>query len=289
MSARKLVYRLMVLGPAMFLIGLAVNARSIRTDFEFVANDPHTEQKIQAYVPYLRAATVTLAPKHRASADETRRIAELWVDGAQRGDLKPLTPIAYDDTSSDGAKSEIFDVRSRLVGRLLNRIPTLVESRDLHQAVDDAILAIRLDSILKYSDFVSLFNCATEQRRAIQHLEPIVDNLAPADKEAIRKVLVLLDPCPHTVDIMMTRSKDLFLAWRNQRGFPPLSIEDTQLLSDVPAAIDNGNAVAMKELRERIFASKDDHVPAFCSSLRLGTSAQSLLDEETKKIRELLK
>lgn len=278
----------MVFAPALFLVGIGVNARSLSTDFEFVSNDSRTERHIQAYVPYLRDAEKALTPAHRASEDEITKIAREWVDGALRGDLRSLNPIAYDDTSSDGAKSEIFDVRSRIAGRLINRIPDEMAA-DRHKAVTDTVLAIRLASILKYSDFISLFNCASEQRRAIQHIEPFATSLDPADKQALREVLPTLGSCQKTVDVMTSRSRELFLAWRNSRGFPPLSIEDTQLLSDVPAVIRNGNAVAMRQLRDRIFASKDDHVPTFCSSLRLGIASQSLLEGDVRKLSALLK
>lgn len=278
----------MVFAPALFLVGIGINARTLSTDYEFVSNDSRTECRIQAYVPYLRSAVKTLSPAHRASEDEITRIAQYWVEGAERGELRALNPIAYDDTSSDGAKGEVFDARSRIAGRLINRIPDEMTG-NLHKAVTDTVLAVRLASILKYSDFVSLFNCSTEQRRAIQHIEPYVSSLDPADKQALREVLPSLGPCQKTVDVMMSRSKQLFLAWRNNCGFPPLSIEDTQLLSDVPAVIRDGNAVAMRQLRDRIFASKDDHVPTFCSSLRLGIGSQALLEADVRKLSALLK
>jgi hypothetical protein len=280
MSARKLVYRSMVFAPAIFLIGLGVHARSLDDDFHIVANDPSHERAVLAYVPYLKKSAAFVDGSTKQSLPEARRIAKIWIEGAKSGDLKPLTPIAFEDTSSEGAKSEIFEVNGRIVTCLVTGVTGGVHKKNYHQATEDAVLAVQMAGILKHSDFISLFNSATAQRRAIQEVSGAFDKLPEKDRERLTTLLPLTQTKHDLVTRMIKRSHQLFVTWRQRRGYEPLSIEDTRLLSDIPALVEGGNAVSLQKMRHRMFASKDDYIPTYCSSLRIGVSAQDLLHKE---------
>lgn len=288
MSARKLLYRLMVFAPAIFLAGIGVHARGLNNEFDIVADDPLHERQIMAYVPYLRNSPDFVVRLPRAPVSSARECARRWVQGAESGSLRPLNPIAYEDTSSDGPKSQIFEVCGRVQGRLLAGIGNSVETGDLHQATQDAILSIKLANVLKWSDFISLFNAATQQRRALRQIAPAIDRLSPADRKALLAAIPNLGADPHTMRSMAQRSRSLFLSYRRRRGYEPLSIEDTQLLSDIPAIVKEGNAVALRQMRDRMLASTDDVMPTYCSAVRLGYTAQNSLDRELTALRRRL-
>src|SRR5690349_2313652 len=99
MSARKLVYRSMVVAPAVFLVGLGVHARAMDRDYDFVANDGATEIHIQAYVPYVRAFEALRARSSAMRPETVRTVTDRWICGWLSCKLRPLPPIAYDDTS----------------------------------------------------------------------------------------------------------------------------------------------------------------------------------------------
>jgi len=278
----------MVSAPAFFVLGLGVHARMFSSHYDIVRDDPHSEAEILAYVPYLRQSKAFVARDPHATVAEARRVAEAWVSGAGKGDLKPLSPVAFEDTSSDGAKSQIFDTKSQIATRLINGIGESARSGNTRRAVQDAVLVVKLADILKYSDFISLFNCAGEQRRALHQIEAMSSKLSLADCQVIADALPDTKPQPARIDRMVRRSKQMFLTWRERRGYEPLSIEDTQLLSEIPALVRNDNAVALREMRDRIYASKDDHVPTYCSSVRLGVGAQELLNQDITKVTELI-
>jgi hypothetical protein len=282
MSARKLVYRSMVFAPAIFLVGLGVHARSLSDNFNFVANDPGRERAVLAYVPYLKKSDGFVDWTQNQSFEEARRVAKIWIEGAEQGKLKPLTPVAFEDTSSEGAKSEIFQVSSRIVTRLLQGVTRSIAAKNYHEATEDVVLAVRLANVLKHSDFISLFNNATAQRRGIQEIVEVADHLTAEDREKISELLPITQTKTELISKMLKRSRQLFVSWRERRGYQPLSIEDTQLLADVPALVENGNAVAQQRLRNRMFASQDDYVPTYFSSIRIGVNAQELLHKEIR-------
>src|SRR5579862_8871208 len=155
MSARKLIYRCMVFAPAVFLVGLGAHARISTTDYEFIANDYYTEQLVLAYVPYLRASSDFIGGAPNGGVEAARKAASLWISGAEKGELKPLNPIAYEDTSSEGAKSQVFETQSKITARLIRGVASEIQGGDYHSATLDVILVVKLSGTTKYSDFVS--------------------------------------------------------------------------------------------------------------------------------------
>jgi hypothetical protein len=288
MSARTLVYRAMAFAPAVFLIGIGARGRTFSTDYNFVANDPCTERRIQAYVPYLRKYPSFVTSGRFGDLGLARAAAASWIEGAGRGDLKPLAPICYDDTSSDGGKSTIFEFEAKVANRLEFAITEEVKQGNYHEAATDSLLVIGMSSILKYSDFFSVYHCASEQRRVVLFIEEIAGHLTPDDRRALSTALSQVTTDQATIATMIGRQQEFFIGWRAKSGFQPLSIEDTQLLSDIPALAQDGSLVAMHELRSRVLASKDNHLPAYCSSLRLGVGAQDRVDQDARRLRKQL-
>lgn len=282
MSARKLIYRLMVVAPALFLIGIGVHARTMERDFERLANDPRTESHIQAYAPLLLETRTVSQDDVRHRPGRLRQIAERWIDGARDGHLRPLRPIAYEDTSTEGVKAQVFEAQGRLVALL-----TLAIDRDLaaHRPSDaarDAITAMETANTLKYSDFLSLYNCANQQRHILIRVQKLLPDLPPVDRARLLEATRTMIAEPKVLDGMANQSRVLFLSWRDRQGYPNLAIEDTRLLSEIPAMIESDDPLTLQAIRRRVVASNDDFVPTYYSALRLGIEAQRELEISVK-------
>ena len=202
--------------------------------------------------------------------------------------FRALAPVCYDDVSTDGNKNQIFETRNRVAGRLSADVADALQRHSIHDAVIDSILVLRLDDVAKCSDFASLYCSATEQRRALFLLRPYVNQMSADDRKSIECAIRSLDLSRSTLDKMMDRSKQLFLTWRERTGCEPLSIEDTHLLSDIPALADDVDSAKLLQFRNRVLACKDDHLPVYCSTVRLGITAQEHLGQEVRRIKRLL-
>ncbi len=289
----------MVCAPAIFLVGLGVHARSIADDFETVANDFRTEASIQAYVPFVRDAQAALKEeasdqrhwRHQDSDSgspvsfeqsrptQIRVVAREWLAGAQRGRLKPLTPIAYEDNSSEGLKSQIFEAQTRMASILIDAGERDASAGDNHSAIADTALACRLSQILKHSDFVSLFDCANLQRRALIHLAVFEKGSSAADRKIIASVAREARTNTALVERMTSKSKQLFFSWCQRTGLPQLSIQDTEFLASIPVLVRDDKAVAIDAMKPRLLASREGYVKDYYSSVRLGLHAQAQLDK----------
>lgn len=280
MSARKLIYRFMVLAPAIFLAGIGVNARSISTEFDTVCNDARTDRAILAYIPYMRELE---APYREHSESDRRRAlntANQWIAAANKGVLMPLAPIAYEDTSTEGAKSQVFEAKANLISRLSTAIGEEIDAGQYNRAAEYTARAMRLSEILKYSDFISLYNCATEQRRQLMTISPYIVKLDSQHKQLLSSAVKDCATEETQVNRMARRSNRLFLSWRMRKNYQPLSIEDTKLLAEIPAMVTGDSAVSLADFRNRMFATRDANVPNYCSSVRLGLTATKWLDKE---------
>lgn len=283
MSARKFIYRLMTIAPAIFMGGLAVHARAMFDGWEFIENDTSVEAKIQAYRPLVHQAEMTL--HETPSATELQKLASSWTESYANGKVVDLEPISYEDTSSDGVKSQIFSARSAVGNALLQDARHQIETRHLKVAVEDIRAAIRIANTGKYSDFVSIYNSSTEQRRAIYLLKNIFPKLSPSDRAN------MLDFLHANTTFDQKRAQKLaliqkhnYLAWRSRQDYPNLSIIDTKTLAEIPVLLKGDVAVAAATFRERAFASRDRTVPQFTSSVRLGIVSQLSLEKLVKEL-----
>ncbi len=289
MSARKLVYKLMVCAPAIFMAGLGVHARTMESDFDFVANDTATESRIQAYVPFVREAADVMPSRNPAVwSGVARSVARDWARAAEKCDLRPLHPISYDDTSSDGVKSQVFETEARIEVSLRRAVADDLQRNDLNAATADTVLILRLANVLKLSDFASMFTGAAQQRHALQVIEPYIGMLSNLDRKALAQELPRLSVRRSTTEEMVVRSKQLFLTWRKRTACDPLSIEDTQILSDIPALVNGDHMVTMEQLRMRLLTLGDDKLPEYCSALRVGILSQDRLTKTVEKLSSQL-
>lgn len=287
MSARKLILRLMTIAPAIFVGGIAVHARAMLDGWEFVENDPATEKSIQAYGPFVKDTIATLRETHEPSA--LCALGQRWVSASKDGTLKSLVSISYEDTTSDGVKAQIFTTRASLGNALMQACRKAVAKQDYHAAATCATTSLQLANVGKYSDFIGMYNSATEQRRTLVLVEGHLKELPQSDKLALRLALKeASDTNRPLLEKMTWTQKHNYLLWRDRREFPQLSIEDSKLVSEVPVMLDGDYAVAVQNLRQRALASKDKTVPSYVSSVRLGIVSQLSLQKEIKEIEEKL-
>lgn len=171
MSARKLIYELMLLAPVLLLLGIGVQSRTYNDPFEPDMMSPTEQARVEAYIPYVNSATSCLdgVPEFE-KVNALRREALKWIGAHERGELRDLIPVAFEDDWSDNAKEEIFEARRVLGRRLLH----WAEKNGDHVSIDgfarDAVLVMRLMEVLKYSDPKSAYESAAAQFGLVQKI-----------------------------------------------------------------------------------------------------------------------
>jgi hypothetical protein len=176
MTARKLVYWLLVLSPGLVLAAIGMEARLTRqtllpSDFA----EPYG-RRISAYRRIVQASNRCLEDPD-ATADQREQLAIMWIEGWSSGVFRPLYNFLSTDSMRDGRRGDVFEAQHGLVAAL---------DRDARaSAPGDAArkwtISLLLSEIVKYSDLEATASCADMQRRAVEHLEALTPRLQPEE------------------------------------------------------------------------------------------------------------
>ena len=190
MPARTLAYRLLVISPIIYVGAIVVRARLYIDPYAFTSCTAKQQEAFLAYRDvFAEAAGFQGLPASQVDHERLRVVASRWVEGAQSGQLRPLTPVHLDDYSRDGVKQQISRVRDVLSQRLLSCAKEELENKQPVQAAKDVLMAIRVTEAMKYSDPYSVSHSGMMQRTLINFLPRIADHLKPAERLWIRAQL----------------------------------------------------------------------------------------------------
>ncbi len=190
MQARTLAYRLMVLGPLIYIGGIAVQARVHIDVFSFVACTPKQHNSMLAYrEPCLLAGGLRSSTPRNVDVARLRTVAEVWIQQAEAGKLVALTPVDLNDFVRDGIKQEIYRTNHQMVFLLTEVGHAELKRGDAKAASEDLVRAIRLAETLKYSDPYSIYQMGALQRNALAKLEGATPHLDAKSKVWVRSSL----------------------------------------------------------------------------------------------------
>ena len=175
MSLRTVMYRLFTISPLVLAGTIAAESRFHLDMFQTVACTSKQENEISAYIEPVRQAEKLLWL--RSSPDKVRRVAAAWIEGAKTGHLKPLEPVSADDSIETSIKGEIASASRSVQAKLMALSKSEAQRQEYAQAIEDAMTALRVGEVIKYSDAVSLANTATTQRGIIRNLSDLTVQL----------------------------------------------------------------------------------------------------------------
>jgi hypothetical protein len=296
MSARTLAYKLMVATPVIFFAGLGVESRTYVDPYVPIEESSAEQAAITAYVDVMRATKPILRTRSdRVDPADLRRVADLWIQGSAKGELKPLYPVALDDTPTDGAKGQIFNAKSHLVTRLLTVAKAEAAKGNFDRAIEDADRAISVSQTLKFSCFESVHTSASEQKKALDLLLAIAPKLDDGQATWLRARLLALQQDQKPLNGIATVARRQYIEECIRQGEEPLSIEEGHQFVSVRKMIEqHPDAKEFRRLYQNsMLASNDPAAPALLTVARLSCSSQSefaaALDAVIKATKKPLK
>lgn len=183
MIARSIFYRILLVGPLLYVGAIAVRARARIDPYVFGSCTQKQQAAIAAYQgPYLDALPFLSTPKERVDRRELRAVAMGWIERSNEGTLQPLTPVHLDDFIRDGVKQGISRTCGRMAQLLTEVAADETEKGDAGSAISDLVLAVRLAEVLKYSDPYAITQAGVLQRKALAAISDIVPKTDQAGK-----------------------------------------------------------------------------------------------------------
>jgi hypothetical protein len=285
MSARKHFYQALAISPALMMVFIGVKSRTATPSFRPVSGVSQ-QANINAYIPLVRQVRQAAADGNgQLSADEARKIAQSWVSQAQRGVLQPLRPAFYEDSTEDNAKSQILTAKTQVVIALIGFAQ---KDGTAQTTASDLELALQLTTSLKYSDFLSIYTCGTEQRKILQAMDPLIPQLKGQDLVTLKQSILSARGSEDQIDPLVLLARHQYAESRKRQGEDPIPLEESQKLVAISEEMrkDEGNAQLKQIDASPDLASNLTDMPDYLPSLRLATGMERLNDRMVSQLIE---
>jgi hypothetical protein len=128
----------------------AVDTSMLNDDFNSVRIDVLADQRVDAYIKIVDK-TKKVTDRRFVAAKHIRIVAEDWIQGANMGKLLPIMPGYFGENITDGPKGEIVRSCIRLARRLSDLADQEYDSGDYLRSSEDAIRALDLLNIVRFS------------------------------------------------------------------------------------------------------------------------------------------
>jgi hypothetical protein len=292
MSARTLAYKFMALTPVIFLAGLAVHARTYTDQYQPQEQTPLEQAAITAFVPVLKETKPVLSRRGGKGSDEDlRNVADLWISSAEQGRLGPLYPVSLDDSPSEGVKGQIFSTKSLLVGRLLALSRREAQAGKADMAATDALRAVWVAQVLKFSCYDSVHACATEQRRALELILDASPSLSENTYAMLAGELHELKTKQRPMNMIASLARRHLIESVSRVGDEPLAIEAGRQFVAMRRVLEtNPDKISFRDAARRtLLAGTETPAPNLVTDARLGYLSQSDFSSTLETVLQALK
>lgn len=272
-----------------FLCGwLALHARTYQDPFEVQAGTKEQDAVVYAYEPIVREAHLTFKA-HTGEFDRERllNLAAIWESAAARGELRPLTPISFEDSPTEGIRGEVLHCKNKVVNFLMDDAKDLAHSGRTREAAKETLMAIRLSESMKYGDFNSIGGAAGEEQREVALLSSFVSRLSRSSRREVQRELQVISN-RHGDMIAVTQESTARLYDYQRRISRPVGVSEIRQTSMLSRRIraEGKSAGTLQLVRKNCLEARDEATLDHLSSLKFAWACER---DAQRKIEVLLR
>lgn len=210
MTARTLLYEMMVASPVILLASIGIYARTYEDPFVMVQSSEGATAQLMAYAEPIRMAEREFGYElGYFTLEGSRKVAAEWVRAYRAGEIGPLVFERNGDSVREGPKALVMQTADRLAASLIfGGEHEMVQSR--RSSVNDILLGYEVASILKFSDLHSLGRCSMRQRSALRILMEHAETMSKDERREVAAALRRIPDDPHNLE-RITRMAHAFL------------------------------------------------------------------------------
>lgn len=199
MEARKLLYTMLAVSPAILMAGIGIHARAYVDPFDWpsVVEDHF---RTSAYIPLVVETQNLLANPSDVSRSEVPRLAAKWVDGAKSGHLRPLVATTLDENPSAGNKGKVISVNYQLARCLVKYSDSEIAAGNYHRAATNLVLASDSLNCVKYSNFLSLYRVSLAQHNILVRIRIVYSKATPQTRKILAQAMLRMNSDDESAD-----------------------------------------------------------------------------------------
>lgn len=273
MAARRLVYWVLVLAPAILLTAVAIHARFSEDPYVLPLDLASQNARIAAYAGPVRAtAPLLLMRSSEVDAEVVEQAARHWIGGRHEGRLLALYPSSAKNSES-GVRAEVFAAKRRVTSLLIEAAKERITGGELDRAVENLLQAIEIAELSKFADFHSVTSSAAIQRRALSLLSRLSAHVEGPTRTEIayrlRGILRQQVPLSHITSACCRTFLDAPYS-------ADVSNSDRQVLSSLSTSIQKAHSPSKVRmtLRETFSRCTSSGAILFFSEMRQGAEGQ---------------
>ncbi len=177
-----IINKLLVATPFVVVTTLGLHAHHAAEPFKFVANTRARDMLVSNYIPVVRESENASKGKLLIPEKKAMELASHWISGAKSGLLRPLTPIAVDDSSREGVKGQIVRSCMKVAESLNLSASEHLRAGAYGLAIRDTLKSMETVQTVKFFDFASLGESCMVERRSLLLIQNSLGKL-PADEQ----------------------------------------------------------------------------------------------------------
>lgn len=234
--------------PAMLTLAVGMQKREPSMDFAFPAPDPELNARFDAYVGPMAVSDELARHGTGLGPTRARELAQVWLDDYDAGRLKPISSAAYGDSIFEGAAGQIVRTQGMLVAVLDELSRKELKSNEYDLAAEDAVRALGIAQVMRYSDLNLDSLHAAWSARALDILKKAGPKVSP---DVRSKVALALPSFRIKGDEFAAMAREDYVAYIRQELPTGESVKDRcpnmNLVRDMPS--DGKASAALTQVR----------------------------------------
>jgi hypothetical protein len=286
--ARTFVYKTLLAGSALFTAGVGVKTQTNYDDFETVAYGKVQNDRVSAYTDIVSATEqIRTIPFRDIDPTKARELARRWISEHRAGKLTELTPVALEDSFDIPVKNEILEACSSLAIFMNQTATRGLQAGDPVGAAKDALQAIEVASVIKYSDFETVGSMSQIQKKSIQILDRALAQMPKESAQTLRRKFATIwitensEPLGKLLAIRRTQYVD----YARRTGNPVPPAEVSPVGEPLPNASPDVTIAALSHsLKLASIERTDEEFPTFLTSVNYAYRTEGMVQAEAHSL-----
>jgi hypothetical protein len=229
----------LLLVPVVGSAGLVLSRRSETKEYEFVSASDQAHEKV---MQYSKLTSSILQVERQLPAPERvaplNKLATQWIQAADSGQLQRLEPVAYDDTSLEGIKNQVFRAAAIVASTLSSDALDKADRGRYAEATGEIVSAFQVLETMWGNDVVSVPMANQGERRIFFVFKSFASHLAKSERVRVLD-MISNSIAKHDLVAIASRARSQYVALADRDGFEKVSRSDERLLDSLESEIAN--------------------------------------------------
>ena len=180
----------MLIAPLLVSAGALLARHSVRAEYQFIGASSAAHENLMKYQALVgRVSKLERGALVGGEISAYNEIAREWIGAVESDKLKPLNPVASDDTSLEGVKGQIYRSAAIVASRLAADAENRAKVGDFEGAASEAIDAFKILESMYGNDILAISMTNQRERRIFFIISKFLGQVRPETRGLVEKTV----------------------------------------------------------------------------------------------------